>query len=282
MAPNDNNQAATASQWGAFYQRGAANSQAYPGTPQSQFTASVVNMGDWFARRGYTPMSQTYIGRPNVDRSAQMWDVNAAKVYYNSAPPELQSLARDYAISQLGHTKVNEATVASYYEKAVDGAARESMVSGGDPISVWDYMARSVQKFVTSGGALSGSGSGSGGSGGGPSSNTQIQLTNESDAAVLVDQALNSYLDRQATDGEREQFWSMLNKRQSANPTVTRNSGGTNNSSVTTGGLNPQQAAKEFALSRDDAAEYMANTQYTDWLMEKVASDPTEGIASGL
>lgn len=248
--------------------------------------ATHVNMGDTAARRTYIPMTgnQTQVqALGNARRATQMWNVDAASGLYKYLPPEMQQIVFDYTTAQLGHAKHNEATRQSYYNKAIQGAAQEALVMGGDPIDLWSYMSRDIQAFVDAGGSMSGSSSGGGGgAGGGPSSNTQIQLTNESDAAILVDQALNQYLGRQAEPQEREQFWQMLNKRQQQTPVVTRNSGGTNNTSVTTGGLNPQQAAKEFALSRDDAAEYMANTQYTDWLMEKIASDPTEGIASGL
>ena len=74
----------------------------------------------------------------------------------------------------------------------------------------------------------------------------------------------------------------MRSVAQMENPTVTHSTGGPNPTVTQMGGMNPQQAAKEFALSRKDAAEYMANTQYTDWLLEKAANDPTEGIESGL
>ncbi len=248
--------------------------------------ATHVNMGETAAARTYIPMTgnQTQVqALGNARRATQMWNVDAASGLYKYLPPQMQQIVFDYTTAQLGHNKHNEATRQSYYNKAIQGAAQEALVMGGDPIDLWTYMTRDINSYIQNGGSMSGSGSGgSGGSGGGPTSNTQVQLTNESDAAVLVDQALDTYLGRQATEGEREQFWKMLNKRQSANPVVTQNSGGANNVSMTVGGMNPQQAAKEFALSRDDAAEYMANTQYTDWLMEKIASDPTEGIASGL
>jgi hypothetical protein len=247
--------------------------------------ATHVNMGETAAARTYIPMTgnQTQVqALGNARRATQMWTVDAAKGMYKYQPPEVQQLIFDYTTAQLGHSKHNEATRQAYYERAVDGAAQEGLVMGGDPIDLMTYMAREVQSYLDGGGSLKTGSGGGGGGGGGPSTSTQVQLTNESDAAVLVDQALNTYLGRQANDQEREQFWKLLNKRQAANPTVTRNSGGKNNSSVTTGGLNAQQAAREFALSRDDAAEYMANTQYTDWLMEKIAADPTEGIASGL
>jgi len=248
-----------------------------------------LNMGEAFAAQTYVPMSgqQKSIAGYQAGRlSSQMWNTDAAKTMYEYLPPEMKQIVFDYTTSQLGHAKHNTATQMSYYEKAVDAVARENMILGGDPRDLFGWMSDRVSNYINSGGSLGGSsgggGGGGGGAGGGPTSQTTVQLTNQSDAEVLVDQALNQYLGRQATDGERDQFWKMLNRQQMKSPTVTTNSGGTNNTSMTAGGVNTQEAAKEFALSRDDAAEYMANTQYTDWLMEKIAADPTEGIASGL
>ncbi len=256
-------------------------------------TGTVVNMGDFFQRRGYTPMtanSAQQTAMSNENKSYQMWTTEQAKVYYPSAPTEFQMLARDYATSQLGHTKSNPATWQSYYNKAVDAAANESLNMPGDPISVIDFMSRAVQRYMDQGGTLDYGGGGSGGGGGGgggysgPVTNTQVALASESDAEALVDQALNTYLGRQATDGERVNFWKQLNKAQAANPTVTTTTpGGPGQSStVQTGGVNEQQAAQEFAMSRDNAAEFAVETQYMDWLVEKMSTDPTEGIASGL
>lgn len=102
-----------------------------------------------------------------------------------------------------------------------------------------------------------------------------IDLTNPSDAKVLADNALSTYLGRAANEDETEMFLSTLNKVERRNPIVTTPSG-------RTGGVNTQQVAKEFAQSQEGAAEYLASTKYMDWFMEKLASDPTEGIESGL
>lgn len=102
-----------------------------------------------------------------------------------------------------------------------------------------------------------------------------IDLTNPSDAKVLADQALNTYLGRAANEEETSAFMSALNKVERQNPVITT-------PSSRSGGVNNAQVAKEFAQSQEGAAEYLASTQYMDWFMEKMASDPTEGIQSGL
>ena len=102
-----------------------------------------------------------------------------------------------------------------------------------------------------------------------------VNLTNPSDAKLLVDQALTQYLGRQATEEESTQFHALLNQAETRNPQVAT-------PTSRSGGLNPQQAAKEYAMSQGDAAEFAANTQYMDWLMAKITKDTTEGVASGL
>ncbi len=251
--------------------------------------ATHVNMGETAMRRTYVPMSgnqtqNTAYG--NARRATQMWTVDAANGLYDYLPAPMKQLVFDYTAARLGHSKFNDDTMRSYYNKAIQGAAQEALVMGGDPIDLPTYMSNYVEKFIAGGGSLDGgsggSGGGGGGAGGGPSTTVQLNLTNQSDAAMLVDQALTQYLGREATAQEKEKFWGVLNGAEQRNPNVSQNSGGQNQSIVNSGGVNPQQAAKEFAQSRKGAAEYMANTQYADWLFEKIAADPTEGIASGL
>ena len=100
-------------------------------------------------------------------------------------------------------------------------------------------------------------------------------MTNPSDAKVLADSALSNYLGRAANEEETSMFLSTLNKAERQNPIITTQSS-------RSGGVNREQVAKEFAQSQEGAAEYLASTQYMDWFMEKLASDPTEGIESGL
>ena len=82
-------------------------------------------------------------------------------------------------------------------------------------------------------------------------------------------------LGRAATDKEVKQFLRTLNREERQNPVVSTSGG-------SSGGTNPQLVAQEFARSRPDAAEYLANTQYTDWLQELLSQEPMGGIESGL
>lgn len=111
--------------------------------------------------------------------------------------------------------------------------------------------------------------------GGGGGSSSVVNLTNPTDARTLVDNALAGYLGRAATTEEADQFLSVLNQQERANPINTTKSS-------RSGGVNQQQIAKDFARSQEGAAEFMADTQYMDWFMNKITGDPTKEIASGL
>ncbi len=102
-----------------------------------------------------------------------------------------------------------------------------------------------------------------------------VDLTNPADAEVLVNNSLNQYLGRDATDDERNVFLKTLNAVERKNPIVTTQTS-------RSGGTNPQQVAKEFALSQETAAEDTVNTTYMNWMAEALMKNPTEGVQSGL
>lgn len=114
--------------------------------------------------------------------------------------------------------------------------------------------------------------SGGGGAGG---YSKVVDLTNPDDAQVLVNNSLNQYLGRDATDDERNVFLETLNAVERKNPIVTTQTS-------RSGGTNPQQVAKEFALSRDTAAEDAVNSTYMGWMADLLMKNPTEGVESGL
>lgn len=114
-----------------------------------------------------------------------------------------------------------------------------------------------------------------GGAGGIGGTRRIVNLTNESDAQYLIDQTLQQYLGRVATDDERAEFYKTLNKAQRQNPIISTPTG-------TRGGVSEAQVAREFARSREEAAEQRAAGQYMDWFMEKLMQDPMEGLQSGL
>jgi hypothetical protein len=102
-----------------------------------------------------------------------------------------------------------------------------------------------------------------------------VNLTNPDDAQVLVNNSLNQYLGRDATEEERGAFLDTLNRVERKNPIVTTKTS-------RSGGTNVQQVAKEFALSQETAAEDTANTTYMNWMAEALMQNPNEGVVSGL
>lgn len=106
--------------------------------------------------------------------------------------------------------------------------------------------------------------SGSFGSGGGATTSTDYNLSSESDARLLVDNALQGHLGRKATKQEEDNFYAALLKAQRQNPTVTSRSGGANSTNTTRQGLNASQFAEEWGAAQQGAGEYAAATTYLD------------------
>ena len=104
---------------------------------------------------------------------------------------------------------------------------------------------------------------------------SRVNLTNPTDAKVLVDNALQQYLGRDATKEEQSAFYKALQGQERINPTVSTQAS-------TSGGLNTQEVAKEYAQSRPDYAEYTTDTKFRTYLMSAITADPTQGMRSGL
>ena len=110
------------------------------------------------------------------------------------------------------------------------------------------------------------------------STNTNVDLTNRSEAQRILDQALSQYLGRKATPEEIRRFRNKLNSEEEENPNVTTsdvtrtvNSDGQGNtksksksSNTSEGGVDPAQTAINFARRQEGAGEYQAATTYLD------------------
>jgi hypothetical protein len=124
-----------------------------------------------------------------------------------------------------------------------------------------------------------GDGPGGNGPGGYSGPTYSIDLTTETDARAIVDNALNNFLGRDATAKERQKFWQQLNKAETANPSVATPQGQAG--VVRSGGFSATSAAvaaEDFAKSRDDYAEIQASTTVLDWMTESIMKDQTEGL----
>lgn len=161
----------------------------------------------------------------------------------------------------------NISMVKAKWEEGVLGAAAMSQATG-KRISPFGFLQMQAERNERLG-LMQARGGGGGGS------RAVVNLTNPDDAQVLVDNALQNALGRAATAKERNQFLRTLNQAERQNPVVSGPGG-------TSGGINRDLVAKEFARARPDAAEYLANTQYTDWMQELLSQEPMGGIESGL
>jgi hypothetical protein len=153
-------------------------------------------------------------------------------------------------------------TALSVWQQAVNSAAAYGAVNPGTPLTPYDVLQKSAEA-----GQLAGVG--------GATSSTVVNLTNVADAKRFVNDSLKTYLGRQATESELDNFLSTLNSVERENPLYS-------SQGQRSGGTNPQVVAEEFAQSRPDSAEFTAATQYSDWLMQTIQEDTTAGVASGL
>lgn len=107
--------------------------------------------------------------------------------------------------------------------------------------------------------------------------NTQVSLSDPTEAASLLNQTLQQRLGRAPTDAEKHSFLAALNAAQRKNPTVTKTSytldektGGYNTTvGETSGGVNPAQVADDFTMenNKTEYGAYQAATTYFDAMM---------------
>lgn len=130
-----------------------------------------------------------------------------------------------------------------------------------DPLEILAEIARGGYKSFQLTDGSSGPGGGGGGGGGGTTTVTTTNITNPQAAKRLVNQAMSSYLGREATAQEIKQFAKALNAEERQNPTVqTISVDGSGQSQLVEGGMDAAQFTQEYAESRPDYAEYRAAT----------------------
>ena len=113
-----------------------------------------------------------------------------------------------------------------------------------------------------------------GGGGTGSGSRTLTALTNEFDAEVLVNNSLNNYLGRDASENEIQEFWKQLNASEKANP--VRAAG-----SYQVGGFNRELAAEKFAEQDEEYADVTANVTLKNLMGDAIRGrlgDTVEGM----
>lgn len=200
---------------------------------------------------------------PNWSKGNEMVTMDAATNFWWVMPNEtraqyIQKMEQAYG------TRITSGPQAFNMYTGVVRQAASFQKAMNEKISIDQILDQSISMNLSKGG-----GAGAGGY------SKVVDLTNPADAQVLVNNSLNQYLGRDATDEERDVFLKTLNQVERESPIITT-------PSSRTGGTNPQQVAKEFALSQDTAAEEAVNTTYMNWMAEALMKNPTEGVASGL
>jgi hypothetical protein len=156
----------------------------------------------------------------------------------------------------------------------------------GRSVDVAEYALRSQGMLMTpfdafdnllsqTGGRYGSGGGGGGGRGGGGGTRTSIDrqefvdLTNPMGARAFLEGAMQDYLGRRPDSAEYKNFLTALNSAERASPQVTTSRGTTSVSGSTqvssssaerSGGVVPQQFAREFARAQEGAAETSVST----------------------
>lgn len=190
--------------------------------------------------------------------------VGDARYMMETLAPVYRQRLYDTATAYFGHSNWDYSWLDGVWERAINVSANSYAYAGKEnAITPVDAFVLVADQMKAAGGG--GAGGGGGGGGGGTSVRTQVQLTNPTNARSLVDNALDGYLGRKATQQEADAFYRALNVQEAKSPYVTTTSqSGSVSSSVTEGGFNPSTFAEDWARSQEGSSEYQAATTYLD------------------
>lgn len=138
-----------------------------------------------------------------------------------------------------------------------------------NPMDSFDML---VAEAAAAGVGPDGAGSGRGRGGGAAAPLPTVNLTDPGTAETIIDQALQGYLGRKALPDERDTFLKALRREEMANPRTVEVRGG---KAVSSGGINPQAFAEDFAQAQEGAAEFTAATTLLDSFIDSL-SNPVE------
>lgn len=245
-----------------FYGSGFGEGQMIPGSPIDE--PNYVWMGDRYTTPVDIPAADYDPVVSNRLNSGWM-TMEQAEAEWFVMDPQTKQMVTDYVAKIDDQVPTDERARYKYVE-TLRQAQQFTSVYPENPLTVFDLMKRNAENAVQVR-AMRGDG------GGGVS--RVVNLTNPDDAKSLVNAALQTYLGRDASQEEITEFTKALNKAERQNPIVSTRT-------QRSGGVSPAQRAEDFARSQEGSAEFLADTQYSDWFQEAITSNPTEGIASGL
>lgn len=156
-----------------------------------------------------------------------------------------------------GAGRWNVSYIKNFWLEAAQISASELLK--GNKVSVLNAFDKIIEQAAAAGINLGG---GAAGGGGGPDITKSISLTDPQTAETLIDQALQQYLGRKASNAEVADFRKTLTRAEKKAPVEVDVVGG--DTSVRSGGFNPAVFAQQYAEGMEGAAEYQAATTFLD------------------
>lgn len=142
-----------------------------------------------------------------------------------------------------------------FVNQMIDRASANYMVNGDDTPYI-----NTLDSFLAAARERYGPDLGTGGGGGGGGAPTAVvNLTDPGTAKQLINQSLQNYLGRRATNRELRKFVDALNEAEMGAPRTQGVSGGV---AVTAGGFNPATFAEDYAMGMEGSGEFQAVTNY--------------------
>lgn len=201
--------------------------------------------------------------QPTVFTAKNMW-ANLPKQAFNQVTDLMNRYYGEGRWSLSGGA--GKPGVKGFWEMAVDVTRAQANLGKRVPvIQAFDQiLANSTAAGLTPGGTRAG-----GGGGGGPRVTQTINLTDPGTAETLIDQALQQYLGRRASNDEVRKFRKALTRAEMESPRAADIEGETQ---ITRGGFNPATFAQEYAEGMEGVAEYQAATTFLDSFIESLGA----------
>jgi len=177
--------------------------------------------------------------------------VAEAKNLYALLPSEQAAQFTKVLDDYYGEGRWDPSYVRGLWEESVDISAQQ--LKAGIKLPVIDAMSQVIANFGSAARGKSG--------GGGPKITQTVNLTDPGTAEILIDQALQGYLGRKASDKEVKEFRKALTKAEMDSPNTVDVQG---NTQIGGGGFNPSQFAQQYAEGMEGSAEYQAATTFLD------------------
>lgn len=233
----------------------------------------AVYMGDIEVEANRVPFKPGY-----KEKISQLVPIQDARYMWQTLAPAGRERLEKAATAYFGHNRWDESWLKDMWERAINVSAN-ALAYGNQKITPVDAFEIVLSQARREEGRAGGGGGGRGGGGGvaGPTTTVQmtesVNLTDPGTATQVVNRTLQEYLGRDATETERENFISALNRRERQSPSRTqqrvtstpgRGTSVVEQETFTEGGFNPSQFALEFSQAQEGAAEYRAATTLLD------------------